>query len=338
MVARNLSVHGLLFVVASVLAFRSWTAEETPSNKHVGVELWSGKAKDVSKVEFTTTKKHLLLSPQSDKQGVFYVGTVSVLAAAKKADTTDAKPPEPAKPPKRFVSVARGEKLVTALASLEAQRVLGKVEDERLSEFGFDDEAKSVLEVTVHGQIHRLVFGDKTPGGRDRYVREPKSGQAYVIAGSVANDLTTSENRLVERNFHDFGEVVAAQIKLSTNDAGRQIRRHPTEKNFWASVDAPDTKDETLSNWMTKLERLRVTHYVEAPSPAPTDAERVVRVDYATAKGRSLGFLELVKLPPEEGKTNARYLARSERSRWYATVVRSTAEQLEQDLASILTR
>lgn len=369
MALRSVSMHGVLFVVASVLAFRSWTAEEAPSEKHVGAELWTGRPKDISKVEFSTKRKHLLLEPQTDKEGGYYIATVQTLTAP--TDENEAKPsaasphsprvnphmagaggapltppavdaaksaaPVVPRAPKRFVSVERGEKLVSALASLRATRVLGKVEGERLAEFGFDDN-KGLLNVLVGGQEHQLIFGDKTPGGKDRYVREPGSGLAYVIAGSVANDLTTSENRLVERNFHAFGDQGVAQIKISTEGAGRDVRRHPTEKNFWASVEDPDTKDETLSNWMTKLERLRVTHYVESPAPSPTPGDQVVRVEYADDKGRPLGFLEVVRLPPEEGKSKTRYLARSERSRWYATVLRSTAEQLDQDLASILAK
>ena len=37
------------------------------------------------------------------------------------------------------------------------------------------------------------------------------------------------------------------------------------------------------------------------------------------------------------GKEKAEYLARSERTRWHATVLRSTAEQIEQDLGSVIT-
>ena len=48
---------------------------------------------------------------------------------------------------------------------------------------------------------------EKTPGGSDRYVRDTATGEAYVIAGTIANDLVSADNRLIEREFHDFGEA-----------------------------------------------------------------------------------------------------------------------------------
>ncbi len=352
MAARGLFPHLVLFVGASVLALRAWTTEDTPAEKHEGVELWQGRAASVSEVSFTTDKTKLALEPSSDDQGRYYVATVERIAKPPEpAPAADAgapksphgahsphgaaEPSEPA-PPKRFVSVERGEELVEALASLRAKRVLGKVEGERLEEYGFDDEVRGQLTVTVDGQQHSLRFGDKTPGGRDRYVRDPASGVGYVIDGQVANDLTSSETRLVERSFHDFGDESVARVRIQKGEAGRELVVHPTEKDFWSSPESPETKDETASNWMTKVGRLRVTTYVENPDPPPSQDNLVVRLDYMNASGKPLGFLELVRTEPEAPGKRARYLARSEHTRWYATVLGTTAEQIDEDLGSLL--
>ena len=45
-----------------------------------------------------------------------------------------------------------------------------------------------------------------------------------------------------------------------------------------------------------------------------------------------------LKLPPQAGKDakpKPQYLVRTENTRWYAEVLASTAEQVEQDLASL---
>ena len=338
MAARGLVTHLLLFAGASVLALRSWTAEEAPAEKHSGVELWSGRTAAVSRVDFSTDKKRLLLEPKSDEQGGYYVATVTTVPTdpEPKGDAGAPVPSaEPASsPPKRFISVKRGEELVEALASLRATRVLGKVDAERLGEYGFDEEGKGKLSVTVDGTAHALSFGDKTPGGRDRYVRDPNTGLAYVIAGQVANDLSASENRLIERSFHDFGEDTVARVRIKKGESGRELVVHPTEKDFWSNPESPDAKDETASNWMTKVDRLRVTTYLEEPEVKPED--RVVRIDYINGEGKELGFFELFRLPPEAPGKKVRYIGRSERTRWYATVLRSTAEQVEEDLATLL--
>lgn len=346
MASRNIGVHVFVFVGASVLALRAWTAEEEPSAKHVAAELWSGKETELEKIEFVTPKNEVTIEPKSDSHGRYYVGTVQsvpepprLTPAAPDAGAASAPAPaEPERPePQRFVSVAKAGELSASLVTLRASRVLGKIDDDRLDEFGFDEADKGKLTVHLGGRTHVLAFGEKTPGGRDRYVRDPATGEGYVIAGSVSNDLLSAKNRLVERAFHDFGEEKTGKVVLSTGEQTRQVVRHATEKNFWASPDTADDKDETVSNWMTKLERLRVTAYLENPQPPVAEGDVVVRVTYFSDKGRELGFLELAKRPPEKEGERARYVARSERSRWYATVLRSTAEQLEQDLVSVIT-
>ena len=93
--------------------------------------------------------------------------------------------------------------------------------------------------------------------------------------------------------------------------------------------------------WWARFRKLpkpvRVTTYVEPLDPAPKPEDQVVSVEYFNDKGRKLGFLELVRRPSKDGKDKPEYVAKSERTRWHATVLRSTAEQIEQDLASVST-
>jgi hypothetical protein len=357
MLARGLGLHVFLFVGASVLGLRAWTAEDEPNKKPVAAELWSGKVSDLSRIEYRTDKKLVVLEPKQDEDGRYYVGSVEPLAAAPKpakgapdAGASPAGHGDPHDPhgahaahaepenveAKRFISLSKGNELAESLATLKATRVLGKVAPERIADFGFDKTELGTLKVVVAGKEHNLQLGEKTPGGSDRYVRDTSSGEAFVIAGLIANDLTAADNRLIEREFHDFGDEKVAKVVLKTATGSREVVRHAVEKDFWAKPEAPDTKDETVSNWMTKVDRLKVTTYMETVEPAPKPDDQVVRVEYFNDRGRRLGFLELVRLPSKDGKEKPDYLARSERTRWHATVLRSTAEQIDQDLASVL--
>jgi hypothetical protein len=358
MLARGLGLHVFLFVGASVLGLRAWTAEDEPNKKPVAAELWSGRINDLTRIEYRTDKKRVTLEPKQDEGGRYFIGTIEPLtpAAAKSAaGAPDAgapalpsgHPPAHGDPhahaepesnePKRFISLAKGNELAESLATLKATRVLGKIAPERIADFGFDKTDLGTLEVVVGGKTHTLQLGEKTPGGSDRYVRDTATGEAYVIAGLIANDLTAADNRLIEREFHDFGDEKVAKVVLKTATGSREVVRHAVEKDFWAKPETPDTKDETVSNWMTKVDRLRVTTYVESVEPAPKPEDQVVQVEYLNDRGRRLGFLELVRMQAKDGKDKPDYVARSERTRWHATVLRSTAEQIEQDLASVLT-
>jgi len=361
MLRRGLILHTGLFVVACLLGLRAWTAEDEPNKKTVAAELWSGRVGELSRIEYRTDKKVVVLEPKEDEAGRYFIGRVETLAEKPKPAATgaDAGAPAAAKPndphgadphghgahspptpessePKRFISLTKGNELAESLATLKASRVLGKISPERIADFGFDKTDQGELKVVVAGKEHSLQLGEKTPGGSDRYVRDTGTGEAYVIAGTIANDLTSADNRLIEREFHDFGEDKVAKVVVKTATGSREVVRHAVEKDFWARPESPDTKDETVSNWMTKVDRLRVTTYVEPLDPEPKPEDQVVVVEYFNDRGRKLGYLELVRRPAKDAKEKPDYVARSERTRWHATVLKSTAEQIEQDLASVL--
>jgi hypothetical protein len=347
MLRRGVGLHIGLFVVASLLGLRAWTAEDEPNKKPVAAELWSGRVTDLSRIEYRTEKKVVSLEPKEDEGGRYFIGTVETIpekpkpaASAADAGAPAATPPHPPMPessePKRFISLTKGAELAESLATLKASRVLGKIAPERIPDFGFDKTDQGELKVVVAGKEHSLQLGEKTPGGSDRYVRDTVTGEAYVISGTIANDLTSADNRLIEREFHAFGDDKVAKVVIKSGTGSREVVRHAVEKDFWAKPDSPDTKDETVSNWMTKVDRLRVTTYVEQLDPAPKPEDQVVTVEYFNDHGRKLGFFELVRSPSKDGKEKPDYVARSERTRWYATVLKSTAEQIDQDLASVL--
>ncbi|HEX2672470.1 MAG TPA: hypothetical protein VHM25_16425, partial [Polyangiaceae bacterium] len=94
----------------------------------------------------------------------------------------------------------------------------------------------------------------------------------------------------------------------------------------------PTKLDETAGNWMAKLGRLHVQDWVEKPSATPGPESLVVRVDYF-AGSKPLGSLELYKLPADKGNE---YLAKTEYGRWFARVITSAAEQVDQDSTSLV--
>ena len=347
MIGRSVGLHLVLFVVASALGVRAWTAEDEPNKNQVAAELWSGRLSDLQKIEFRTDKKLVALEPREDALGRYYVGSIETLKApppaASGSDAGASIPPTPPPPgeeagTKRFVSLTKSDDLAKSLVTLKVSRVLGKLAKERLAEFGLDKTDQGTLDVMIAGKKHSLQLGEKTPGGNDRYVQNLETGEAYVMAGSIANDLQSADSRLIERDFHDFGDEKLGKVVLQAGDKRREIVRHGDEKDFWSRPESPETKDETVSNWMTKIDRLRVTNYVETPDPAPKPEDTVVRVEYVSQHGKSLGFLELVRQPAADAKDKTEYLARSEHSRWFATVLRSSGEQIDQDLSSVLTQ
>lgn len=344
-VFRSLGVHLGVLGVAAALAVHVWTKDEKPRlEKGDQVEVWGGKPDDVKEISFESEKRRVQLEARKDSRGRWYVGTVDkTLEVKPPRPTGDAGAPAPPPPvtekreTTRFVSVDQADKLVESLAPLTAYRAVGKIEDARAEEFGLA-KPEGTLRIKLDGKERTLVIGGTTPGGADRYARL-ENGEVYAIPGSIAQSLMFAESRLIERELHGFEPEEVTRARIVKGGDAREVVRLEDKKEGWAAATSPGVLDETVGNWMTKLGRLRVMQYTETP-PAPVTPESVVvRVEYFD-KSSELGFIELVKLPPkapapDPAKAKGQYLVKTENTRWYAEVLGSTAEQVEQDLASI---
>jgi hypothetical protein len=333
---RGLVIHAGLFVLASAGAAHMWMRDEKPKALvQTEATVWSGRAADVERVVFDGKNKKVTLDAKKDDLGAYYVGALERSAPTPPPAGSAAAHPEPA-PVKagktEFVAVGAAQKIVDAMAPLKALRALGRIPDDRASEFGLS-EPEGTLTVMLKGAERKLVIGATTPGGGDRYVRDPGSGETYVIDGDAVRDLDTAESRLVERELHEWKEAEVTAADVKAGDKTRQIvRSGPEGKRFWADPGAADQKDETVANWMSKIDRLRPTDYVMT---TPSGKQDLVRIDYS-AGTRKLGFVELARIPATDPAGKPDYLVRTERTRLFAKVPATTAEQIEQDLGSVL--
>jgi hypothetical protein len=304
--------------------------------------MWSGAPEQVQEVRFESKAGTLSLEPRQDSYGKYFIGHVKKVPQPnepkKDGDQNQAQsePPPPNEPKlATFIATKEGEQLVDSVAPLRALRVLGKINAAQKTDFGLDKE-EGKLYVRLGGTEHRLIFGGTTPGGTDYYVTDAASGNAYVIAGSIFRDLTSADQRLLERNLHGFEDSAVKRVKITVGTATRELVRSTDNKDFWSKPDSPKQKDETATNWMTKVSRMHVTSYEgEKIQPMPTPADMVVRIDYFDDR-KPIGFLELIRRSGEK-PDKPEYVARSEHTRWYASVIRSSAEQVDQDTKSVAT-
>lgn len=255
--------------------------------------------------------------------------------AASSATADAGKPPKPKLVAHHdhqvFVSVSGADELVKSLAPLKAYRDIGKIDPKEAGDFGLD-KPQGTLRITIDGKTHSLVLGGETPGGGDRYAKDLDDGRVYAISGEIAWSLLFAEARLVERQLHKWRMNDVQRIVIATAHATRTVVRVPKKVDAWANPKTPTKVDETIGNWLSKLEQLRVMQYVEKPKLAPSDL--VVRITFYN-KTNKLGMLELWKAPSAKGKA-PRYLVRTEYTRWYVTVLHSTAAQVQQDVGEIM--
>jgi Domain of unknown function (DUF4340) len=345
MILRRLGVHLGLFFVASAVAF---AAAQKPKNegKPLEVELWTVKPEAVTRVYFKDSTREVVLTPRSDAHGRYLVGKVTkTIKAVKPAAQavgdagvgTVLAPEPPAEPDKTevesFVGVKEANEIVDEIASLRAVRKLGTLPEDKLGDFGLTGEKLGEIAFEVDGTTHSFVVGGRTPGGGDVYVREKSSGLVYVMSGDVTRAVELADNRLMERELLTTPEgKEVAKVTLTQGDKSRTIIHSTEAPSFWTDETAPADKNETVTNWMKKFERLRASSYVEGE---PSGVEPLVTATFTSPSGETLGRIELAK-QAVAGAEQPRYLARSPQTRWWAVVLSSTGSELATDLPSVL--
>lgn len=361
MAGRSVWLHVGVLGVASALALRSWTTDAAQQPGEAGVELWGGSAAQVKSVYFETKDRKVRIEPRTDERGVYYVGTVdsakrrpskpAVAAAGAGAggatgvggaavggesSSSAGTSAESADAPTEwkseiFVATQDVQTLVASMAPLRAKRSLGKLDAGHAADFGLD-KADGTLTVVIGDKTHTLVLGGEAPGGIDTYVKVGED--AYAVDGTIDRHLRNAGTRLMQSEFHAFEDQDVHHARITAGSESRELLRDHRQRFTWTRMDKPDERDETASNWMTKIRRLAALKYVETPDPPITPADLVFTIEYFDKNSANIGTLEVVRGPKEEDKPT--YYARSELSRWYTVVVNSTAEQAEQDLASVL--
>ena len=338
---RGLSMHVALLALAVLAELYVWTRDKKTAEAAVAdVTVWSGAADDVQKLGFEGKGKTVTLEAKSDAAGRWFLGK-AVTTSAPKADAGPPTVPQTAPKTVTFVSVAAAQKVAEALAPFRALRDLGKIAGAQDADFGFK-EPEGTVSVTISGTEHKLLVGGSTPGGNDRYLRDEGTGEGYAAKGDFVRDLESGDGSLTERDAHGYKDEDLKEVRIVARGKSRVVlRRGPEGKRIWADGSDPEKADETATNWLAKIDRLRPTEYLPEVGGVP---EPVVRLEYAV-KGASGIFFELAKLPaspaPEATDAGApsakhEYVARSERTRLWTKVPSGVAEQVEQDLGSVL--
>ena len=319
--------HVGVLALSVVTAVAVWTREKEPKALAAGdVTVWAGHGADVERITYESKTRKVVVDARKDTDGRYFVGSIEREATAAHAPDAGAPPPG-ARTTLGFVSVGSAEKLADSLGGLKALRALGKIGDDRAAEFGLAD-PEGTLTVKVAGVEHKLFVGTATPGGGDRYARDATSGEVYVLKGEPLRNLESADTLLLEHDLHEWKDAAVSRAHVTAGGKARDlVRGGPESKRFWADTQSPETNDETLGNWMSKLDRLRPTEYAEKD---PEPRETLLKVEY-TGKG-PLGYVEVVKVA---GDKPAFYL-RTEHTRLFGKVTASLAEQLEQDLGAVV--
>jgi hypothetical protein len=324
---RSIAAHAILAIGGLSLAYWVWAHEDVEVGENE-VTILECSVDTITRVELTSREKDVTLELSRDERGLVSWFTVT-------------RRPEQGEPSsERFVGAASVREWLQQIAPLRARRSLGELTAEQLGEVELD-EPEGRLAVRCGDRTTTFQLGGRAYGTGDRYVRGEGGGPVYLVATDRLAPLESAEHRLMERALHTFEWRDVLSLRLRAFEQEKTLQQHnrlDEQRSEWVDAASPDRRDETYGNWLSRFPRLRVQRYLDPEARPGADLEglsapsaRVMRIDFTGERG-GLGFVELERVDGAE----AAYYARTETTRSWVRVPTSLAQQIEDDLRSML--
>jgi hypothetical protein len=234
----------------------------------------------------------------------------------------------------RFLANEKMDELVGAFNPLRALRVVGKVDDKQLEEFGLKDKTDQIT-VKAGDKTLSYFLGKRSYGSRNRFVLEAGGeGRVLLVDDTAIENLEKANLRLYDRRLVPFemDDVTAAQIVAGA----RTKRMGHTQRDKQGDLQWSEDEDNgavrpSYNSWMDKIAKLRLSAYAEpADEEKLNAAEPFLTVAFEKAKS-PLDTVVFKKLPGEP----ATYWVQSQFLKTYAKVVANRVEPIEKDIDTV---
>ncbi|MCK6551258.1 DUF4340 domain-containing protein [Myxococcota bacterium] len=319
----EIKIHGALLVLLLGAAWYSWTREEPAAGA-------------------TSDKVTIVDGNPGQLEGVtFYAKTATVTVTRKKAE----KGPEyhwftveQSGRKKTFVGNDKVEKMLEGFAPLKGLRSLGRLEGTELAETKLDKPERKLVLAFKSGP-RALDVGGRTNGARDHYVRIQGQSEVFLVGSAVLGDLELPEGRFMQRKLRNEPLTEVGKVQVAANGKTKVIVQQnagAANEAFWAAEAKPDEKNETLGNWVDKLDKLTAVDYGSEESKLPTEAEGTPILEATWYGDGGDEVLSTISLWKAGDAAKPDYYARSTATRLPVKLSRLAAEQLEKDLETVL--
>jgi len=347
--SKNTFVYGGLLVASLAGAWVRWTREPEPDIGDKVVMLQGDKDK-IETIKWVGKKDEALIERKSDAEGDYlWVTYTKMVPKTKKHDQEKIpKPPpsegepgeaeEPApemvKQVKVFKAGGAGDKLLDSLSPMLAIRKLDPADltGDKLTTTGLDD-PKEFLEITRKGRTTKLEVGGEVYGTRDRYVRNPATGEIFLVDNELLRPLKYARTRLPDRTLWSIKrkDAVSAVITGASGETVELDQKNIDDqsKAKWVRAATPDEPDEQLKTWMDKALKLKGSSYADPDKP-PEDLQLRFKLTLRNAKGHS-ETLDVL----QEG-ADGDWWGRSEHTRGLVKLLRGPTSELADDVETVI--
>ena len=242
--------------------------------------------------------------------------------------------------PFTFAASNKFDELLAWIAPLKASRALGQVDKKKLADFGFD-KVGTFLRVECGGKKVALDVGGRTFGSGDRYVRDQKTGEVYLLDGRKVTDMQSAQFRFMQSDMQDFTleDIEEVTIKAAGKERRLLHRNRRKEDATWVDAADPDRRNELYGNWFQRLAQIKARAYLGPKDEPGSDLQisnqgikPVMTIDYKV-EGKPPAKLEITRVDTKQGPM---YYGRSSATHRWVALFESVAKQLEDDVALVV--
>jgi hypothetical protein len=326
---RGVVGHGVLLTVALIVAWFTWTRDDSVSQEEFEAVVWTGEPEAVDSVSYTGGGRSLVIARRGDGGDRYLWGW----QAEPVLDSIGMPTPEQGER-SGFPTGREAENVFRFVAPLRALRDLGALESltpERREEYGLSAIEDTLVVHVADGEDKRLLLGGTVFGGSGRYALVPATGRAYAISGVLSQLLESGRTSLRTWELHTFDFDDVGQVVLTTPRSERvRLRTGGTGgASTWAAPDSPDRVDATFGNFMSRVIGLSPVDFVDA---LPADSlDLLATLEYQDDDGGRLGVMEFFR-GGEDGDGHSSYYVRTEETRILARPSIAQAERVASDL------
>lgn len=168
----------------------------------------------------------------------------------------------------KFLGNEKIDDVLKMFNPLRALRVIGKVDGDKLAEFGLKD-SKDQLTVKSGAQTLTLLLGRKGYGSQSRFALEldsdGKPGRVILIESQALENLEKASIRLYERRLVAFEmeEVQKVEIKALGQTKSLSAIQRDKDGQPQFSDDEGGAINASYGSWLDKVSKLRLVSYVD---------------------------------------------------------------------------
>jgi hypothetical protein len=346
---KSVITHGVLAVGGLILAWIAWTEEVTEDVSPDAVELLDC-SDGIESIALLSERRDTTVEARGeDEDQRYYWITIERRSSNGESST------------KEFVGGDAVDELVEKLSPFRAERSLGRVDEDLLPELDLapsppeepeegeeprepPEWSPTRLRLRCGGDERTFVVGGSTFGLPRRYLMndDDEESPVYLVDAAVVSDVEAAEHRLMQRELHRFEMSEVETLHVSAFDRERTLKhRHRSDprRAEWVDAEEPDRRNELFGNWLDIFRRLTVQEFLAVDAepgadlePVPASHEVVLELEYKDEGGEVLDTLELARVSSEP----AEYYARSRATRAWVKVIRTVAQQIEDDARPVL--